>query len=54
MVGAGVALTVVVLGSPKVIVLAPPGATRTLVDGIVKFMSPLISVLIMMNEAGGD
>ena len=52
--GAGVVLTVVVLGSPKVIVLAPPGATRTLVDGLVKFMSPLISVLILMDGVDGE
>lgn len=51
--GIAAAFTVVEVGSPNVIVLAPPGAVRTLVEGLLIFMSPLISVLILNKGVCG-
>ena len=51
--GIAAAFTVVEVGSPNVIVLAPPGAVRTLVEGLLIFMSPLISVLILKKGVCG-
>ena len=44
---------VVVVSSPKHIVVAPPGEARTLVDGLDKLMSVLMRVLIVRDFADG-